>query len=170
MDNGLDLGLLLLRVFLGLLMAAHGTQKLLGWFGGLGMAGYRDYFTSRGYPAGTLMALLAGVTDLGAGLLLSLGLLTPLAAAALVGMALNIAVAGHTRSLWNYKDGYEFPLTLGVASATFAFTGPGAYALDAALGLRLAGTGWGLTALGVGLGTGWILLAIRQPAPAPSHH
>lgn len=169
MDAGTDAGLLLLRVSLGLLMIGHGTQKLFGWFGGFGIAGYTDYFTSRGYPAGKLFAYVAGLTMVGAGTLLTLGLLTPLAAAAMVGTMLNVAVAGHERTLWNLHHGYEFPLMLGIIGATLGFTGSGAIALDAVLGLPSGGPGWGAAAVAVGLVTGAATLSLRRPVGQPAH-
>ncbi|WP_228566112.1 DoxX family protein [Nocardia sp. SYP-A9097] len=84
-----DLGLLILRVAVGLTMAAHGTQKLFGWFNGGGLTGTAAFFTSTGYPAAHTMATIAGLTETLGGLALTLGLLTPLAAAALVGTLLN---------------------------------------------------------------------------------
>ncbi|MYV78377.1 DoxX family membrane protein, partial [Streptomyces sp. SID1046] len=78
---GHDTGLLLLRLVLGLTMAAHGAQKLFGWFGGGGISGTGQFFTASGYSAGDAMAVLAGLTETLGGLGLALGLLTPLAGA-----------------------------------------------------------------------------------------
>lgn len=87
--HGYDAGLLLLRLALGLTMAAHGAQKLFGWFGGPGLDGTGQFFTMSGYPAGRTMAVVAGLSETLGGLGLVAGLLTPLAGAAVVGTMIN---------------------------------------------------------------------------------
>ena len=84
-------GLLLLRVFVGASFFGHGTQKLLGWWGGYGPEGTGGYFASLGYRNGVLMAVLAGLAEAGGGTLLALGLLTPLACA-LIGVVMLNAI------------------------------------------------------------------------------
>src|SRR5690606_15400585 len=84
-----DTGLLVLRLALGLTMAAHGAQKLFGWFGGGGLEGTGQFFAMSGYPAGETMALIAGLTETLGGLALAVGLLTPLAGAAVLGTMIN---------------------------------------------------------------------------------
>lgn len=84
-----DVGLPVLRVVLGAIMAVHGTQKLFQWFDGPGVKVTGTYFGKAGYPAGEAMAVIAGVTETLGGLGLILGLLTPLAAAAVVGVMIN---------------------------------------------------------------------------------
>src|SRR5436190_14764259 len=110
---GLDIGLLLLRVVVGLTLAAHGAQKLFGWFGGRGLEGTAQGYERIGYRPGPLMALLAGVGEAGGGVLLALGLLTPLGAAGGIGVMLNAIVSAHlSKGFWNSKGGFEFPLTI----------------------------------------------------------
>jgi putative oxidoreductase len=162
-----DAGLALLRVFVGLLIAAHGSQKLFGWFGGGGIDRTAQMFGSLGYRPRREMAWLGGLTEFGAGLLLAVGLFTAIAAMALIGQFLNVIVAVHMRNgLWNTDRGFEFPLTLATASATFALTGPGLWSLDRAIGWTFGGIGWFITALLGGLLAGGLVLASRRPEVA----
>ncbi|MEV6950569.1 DoxX family protein [Streptomyces sp. NPDC051183] len=126
---GHDVGLLLLRLVLGLTMAAHGSQKLFGWFGGGGISGTGQFFTASGYPAGDAMAVLAGLTETLGGLGLAVGLLTPLAGAAVVGTMIN-AIAVHGAGSFFAPTGIEYELLLTVGAAALALTGPGRYAAD----------------------------------------
>jgi putative oxidoreductase len=159
---GLDIGLLLLRVVVGLTLAAHGAQKLFGWFGGRGLAGTAQGYERMGYRPGTLMALLAGVGEAGGGALLALGLLTPLGAAAGIGVMLNAIVSAHlSKGFWNTKGGLEFPLTVATVFAAVAFTGPGRFSLDRAVGWQQAGWAWGAVAVAAGLLAGLAVLAVR---------
>jgi putative oxidoreductase len=82
-------GILLLRVVVGLAFVGHGTQKLLGWFGGYGPKGTSGFFASQGYRAGGLLALAAGLSEAGGGALLALGFATPLAGALLATVMIN---------------------------------------------------------------------------------
>jgi putative oxidoreductase len=169
-----DAGLLLLRVVVGGLLAGHGAQKLFGWFGGFGMRGTGEYLAGLGFRHSGSFALLAGLAEGGGGLLLALGLLTPLAAAVVSGTMLVVAVAGHgsrgLKGVWNADGGYEYPLVLGVIAAAIGCTGPGVYALDAGLGLGRVAVTWGLPALPAwvivlgGLAGGALALLSRVPA------
>src|SRR3979411_60364 len=89
----MNIGLLVMRVVIGLILGGHGVPKLFGWFGGHGLANTGKAFGSVGYRPGTLFAFVAGATEAGGGLLLALGLLTPLAAAALVGTMVQAALS-----------------------------------------------------------------------------
>ncbi len=164
-----DLGLLVVRVMIGALMFAHGSQKLFGWFNGYGVTGTGGYFDSIGYRAGATMSIIAGAAEAGGGLLLALGLLTPLAVATLAGMMVNVAVAGHGKNgFWNHNQppGWEFPMVLGVIAATVALAGPGTYSMDRYLGLTTGFEWAGVAALGAGAGAGVLFLAIfRRPMP-----
>jgi putative oxidoreductase len=101
-------GLLLLRVVFGLALAAHGAQKLFGGFGGHGVRGTAGFFGQLGFRAPLAMAVLAGGAELGGGLLLALGLATPLAAFAIVVVMLNAIWAVHWKQgFWNANGGYE---------------------------------------------------------------
>lgn len=130
----IDLVLFVLRVFVGLVLAGHGSQKLLGWFGGAGLAGTSGFMEKLGFRPGRFWALLASVSELGGGLLLALGLLTPLAAAGLVAAMLIAVTKAHWKAgFWGSKGGFEYPLTLLVVSAVVGLSGAGRYSLDALL-------------------------------------
>jgi putative oxidoreductase len=161
----MDIGLLLLRSAIGLTLAAHGAQKLFGWFGGYGLEGTGGFLESLGFRPGRRHALMAGLVEFGAGLLLALGLLTPAAAAAVVAVMLVAAVSVHLKAgFFLTTGGYEYNLVLAVAALAVAFTGPGALSLDALLGLPLSGALWGAGALLAGVGGGAIQLAGRTQA------
>jgi len=140
-------GLLLLRLLVGLAFAAHGAQKLFGWFGGGGPAGTAGFFASLGYRAPALMALLAGLAELGGGLLLASGLATPLAALALATVMLNAIVTVKWRE--GFLSGYELEATYLIIVVALAATGPGRLSLDRALGWddNITGTAWGSVVL-----------------------
>jgi putative oxidoreductase len=163
----MDVGLLILRVVVGLLMVGHGTQKLFGWFGGHGLEGAGGFFESLGYRPGKRHATLAGLTEAGAGALLVLGFLTPLACAALVGVMVNVILSAHAgKGLWNSNGGMEFPLVLLTSAAALAFTGAGDFSLDSALDWRLSGGRWGVAAVAVGALAGLVMVAMRRTGPA----
>jgi putative oxidoreductase len=148
----MELGLLAIRVVIGLLFVGHGTQKLFGWFGGHGLHGTGGFFDSIGMRPGKQHAFIAGLAEAGGGLLFALGLLTPLAAAALIAvMVVAIATVHATNGVWVTNNGYEYNLVLATVAFGVAAIGAGDWSLDSALGLDIAGTGWGLAALGAGL-------------------
>ncbi|MDX3643216.1 DoxX family protein [Streptomyces sp. MB09-02B] len=136
-----DLGLLLLRLGTGGVLAAHGTQKLFGWFGGHGIEGTGAFMESVGYAPGKASATTAGLAETGGGALLALGLATPAAGAAAAG-AMGGAAAIHTpNGFFNAEGGYEYAATLGLAAAGLAVTGPGRLSLDHAL-RHVVDRGW----------------------------
>lgn len=125
-----DLGLLLLRLGAGGVLAAHGTQKLFGWFGGHGIEGTGAFMESVGYAPGKASATAAGLAETGGGALLALGLATPAAGAAAAG-AMGGATAIHApNGFFNAEGGYEYAATLGLAAVGLAITGPGRISLD----------------------------------------
>lgn len=163
----MDIGVLIIRLVLGLTMASHGTQKLFGWFGGHGPAGTGRFLEQLGFVPGRRNALLAGLVETGGGLLLALGLVTPLAAA-LVFSVMGVAVFSvHLpKGFFNQNGGCEYNIVLGFSAVGVAFAGAGPVSLDAVLGLDLAGIYGGLSALGIGfLGTVILLASRRVPRP-----
>ena len=164
----MEIGLLVLRVALGLTLAAHGAQKLFGWFGGFGLKGTGQWLESIGMVPGRVQALFAGLAETGGGLLLALGLLTPLAAGVVVAVMLVAVGTVHLKAgFWATKGGYEYNLLIAIAALSLAFTGAGALSLDAVLGLPFAGARWGLLALAAGVIGGVLPLVTRKhTAPA----
>jgi putative oxidoreductase len=135
----LDHALALIRVVAGLMLAGHGAQKVLGWFGGYGPRGVAGWFGSMGIPAPLAFAWLVGLCELVGGICFALGLLTPLAALAITLVMLGAIFLVHwPHGLWNSKNGFEYPFLLFVIAAAIGLAGPGAYALDPTLGIHLA--------------------------------
>ncbi len=156
-------GLLVLRVVFGGLFAAHGAQKLFGWFGGYGLEGTGGFFESLGYRPGRTFAAVAGLSEVGGGLLLAAGLFTPLAAAAIIGVMINAIFTAKRKA--GLFGGYEIDLLYAAAAAAIAFTGAGAYSLDRAFGWTLAGWQYGVGAVALAVVTGALTLVSRRPAP-----
>lgn len=131
----MDIGLLILRVLLALILFTHAGQKLFGWFGGNGLAKQSDIFASLGLRPGRLMVATAGAAELIAAVLLLAGLFTPLAALIAAGTMFVAGVTMHLNSgkFWNIAGGGEYPYVLAAAAAVLGFTGAGAYSLDAVL-------------------------------------
>lgn len=159
----MTLGLLLLRVVVGLTLAAHGSQKLFGAFGGGGIRGTGAFFEQHlRFRPGHVHATMAGLTEFGAGLALVLGFLTPVAGAAVVGVMLVAAAAAHRpNGFFITNGGYEYNLVLATVGATLAFVGPGRLSIDRALGWDLYGTVWGFVATLFGVVVGLSVLAGR---------
>jgi putative oxidoreductase len=156
-------GLLIIRLGLGLILFAHGGQKLFGWFGGYGLDGTAGFFDSIGHRPGRRMAMLAGLSEAGGGVLLVLGLFTPLAAAMLIGTMIVASVSVHAQQgLWATNGGYELPLTNAFVATALAFTGAGSWSLDHAFGIPWTrGAGAGIWALALAGATAGITLTRR---------
>jgi putative oxidoreductase len=146
------LALLGLRLVVGLAFVAHGAQKLFGAFGGGGIDGTAGMFEQIGLRPGKLHAWFAGAAEFFGGLLIALGLVTPFAAAALIAVMTAAVLTVHLpNGFFNADQGYEFNLVMVAAVFALAGIGAGEWSLDNALGIDLAGTGWALGALGVGV-------------------
>src|SRR5687767_5268923 len=146
----MDAGLLLARMVFGLVMAAHGSQKLFGWFGGYGLAGTGGFFESLGFRPGRLFAAAAGVSEIVGGLLLALGLLGPLGPAMIIAVMIVATATVHwPHGLFAQNNGFEVPLLYAAGAAAIALIGNGGYSLDAALGLS-----WRVEVTWIALGLG----------------
>ena len=150
--------LLLVRVVVGLTMVAHGLNH---WRGGGRIEGTARWFSGLGLRHGRLQAWLSVVTEIGAGLLLVLGLLTPLACAAVISVMLVAGVLAHRpNGFFVFKDGYEYVLVLAVVSLALAMLGPGRLSVDQAAGITMPGWAGGGVALGVAVVATAGLLAV----------
>ncbi|MCW2905425.1 MAG: DoxX family protein [Actinomycetia bacterium] len=169
-----DVGLLLIRLVLGGTLIMHGWNH---WRGGGKIAGTARWFDGLGLRPGIAHAWASVVTELGAGTLLVVGLLTPLGCAGAIGpMAVAGLVAHRRNGFFVFRDGYEYVLMISVVAVALAALGPGRISLDHAAGITFAGTAGVLTALIAGLGGAGLLLATSwrpvaaqpaTPSPAP---
>ncbi len=160
----MDIALLLIRLVIGLAFAAHGTQKLFGWFGGHGLAGTGGFFASLGFRPGTLFAAAAGTSEIAGGLLLALGLGGPIAATLIIAVMTVAVLSVHLpNGFFAQNGGYELPVVYAAAAALFAFVGYGAYSLDAAAGWSPVWTpalDWAF--VGLGIAGGLVNMAARR--------
>jgi putative oxidoreductase len=130
----IDLGLLVIRLVFGLTFAAHGTQKLFGWFGGYGLAGTGGWLESLGLKPGKFHAALAGIGEVAGGLLLAAGLWTSVAALLIAAAMLVAIVKVHgPKGYWATAGGFEYNLAIIAVAVGVALTGPGQYGLPALL-------------------------------------
>ncbi|CAH1214600.1 DoxX family protein [Paenibacillus sp. 2RAB27] len=126
------LGLLIIRLVIGLTMAAHGTQKLFGWFGGYGPKGTGGFFESIGIKPGVMMAVVAGLIELGGGLLFAAGLWTEVGAALIIITMIMAIIKVHGKNgYWVTSNGFEYNLALLVIALGVALIGAGDYSIDA---------------------------------------
>ncbi|MCB1290104.1 DoxX family protein [Mycolicibacterium sp.] len=166
-----DLGLLLLRVTLGVVFIAHGLQNAFGWLGGPGPDGFRDSLTEAGYRYADLLSYVVAGTQIASGVLLVLGLFTPVAAAVALAFLVNSLLATFTAQreeggLFVFGSEAEYMLVLSVAAAAVILAGPGRYGFD-------GGRGWArrpfigsFLALLLGIGGGvaaWLFLRGHNP-------
>lgn len=165
----MDLALLLVRL-IGLGFAAHGAQKLFGWFGGYGLAGTAGFFESLGFRPGRLFAGAAGLSELTGGILIALGLFGPVGPMLVVSVMVVAILTVHAPKGFFITDGgMELNLTYIAIAMLLALAGPGAYSLDAALGIGSIWTpalAWSVLGLGVLGGLGNAALR-RKPAATP---
>lgn len=131
-----DVGLLILRAGLGATLAAHGSQKLFGWFGGHGLSGTSGGMEAMGFFPPRVSALMAGLGEAGGGALLALGLATPVAGAAAAATMLAAGAVHKPAGFFATEGGFEYTAVLGLGGAALAVGGPGHYSLDRVLGDR----------------------------------
>ena len=165
----MSFALFLLRAVIGALFIGHGSQKVLGKFGGYGPEGTGQFFDSIGIRPGKPLAMAVGGTELGGGALLALGAATPLAAAGLTSIMAGAAWTVHRpNGVFIDKGGYEYNAVLIAALFTIVTAGPGTLSLDAARGRDEWGLGWALAALAAGAAGAAAALNFGQTTEAPS--
>lgn len=166
-----DIGLLVIRLAVGLTFVAHGLQQSLGLWGGSGMVGWTGAMDHMGFRPAQYWALASTIVQVGGGIALAVGFLTPIAAASLVGIGLVIILKVHwQKGFWNSKGGFEFPLVLLAASIGMLLIGPGGISIDGLLHFGLFTEAWvkwlGLI-LAVGGGIGIYLYSVRPEVAQP---
>ena len=161
------LGLLILRVGLGVALGAHGLQKLFGWWGGPGLSGFKNSLSDVGYQHADVLSYVSAGGEVVAAVLLVLGLFTPVAAAGALAFLINgllasISVRPHSHTFAYFlPDGHEYQITLIVVAAAVILSGPGRYGLDAGRGWAYRPFIGSFVALicGIAAGVGvWVLL------------
>jgi putative oxidoreductase len=134
----MSIALLILRVVVGLTLAVHGTQKLFGWFAGPGLSRLTQGFTQQGFKPAWLWVGLVVLGEVGGGVSLALGFLTPLGAAGIFGVMFMATFKTHWKNGFIVsKGGYEYTLVLMTVSIALGLMGPGSYSLDALFGIAL---------------------------------
>ena len=166
----LSIGLLLARLFLGLGVAAHGAQKLFGWFGGYGIKGTGGFFEgSLGLKPGALFATMSGLGEFGGGLLVAIGWLGPIGPALIIAVMTIAMITVHWKhGFFVTSNGVELPLMNVAGALALAFAGFGAYALDAVAPVAVLATpqvAWIAIIIAV---VGALLSIVGRKPPAPA--
>jgi putative oxidoreductase len=159
-----DLGLAIIRVALGLMLVAHGSNKV--WGAG-GLAGTEGWFAGLGLQPARLHARLAAATELTAGVLMAAGFLTALAAAAFVGLMLVATLTDHRgKGFFVFKGGWEYAVLVAAVAIGIAAAGPGDWSVDALLDLHVSGAEWALGAAVAGaVAAAGLLATCFRPVP-----
>jgi putative oxidoreductase len=161
----MNTGLLVLRLFVGLALGAHGAQKLFGWWGGSGVAVLRQHMTHMRLRPASLWVAGAIGTEIGGGLLLAAGLLSPLGAVGVGAAMLMATVAVHWgKGFFAGGGGVELPLLYLIPAAALGITGPGSYSLDSLFGITLPEPVVGIVAAVLAVGGVAVAMAGRSPA------
>ena len=159
----LGVGLLIARVVIGLVMAAHGTQKLFGWFGGYGLNATGEFMVNLGFNQGRAFAAMASIVEITSGVLVALGFLGPVGPALMISVMLVAAITVHWKNgLFATKNGIELPLLYASAALIFAVAGFGPYSLDALFGIAdpwSPAITWIAIAIGIAGGLGNVALS-----------
>ncbi len=169
--TNLDIALLGLRLATGGVFAAHGAQKVLGWWGGQGLRGWQGTMARMGYRPTLLFAAMSALAELAGGLALAVGLLTPIVGMVVLGQAVVITAGVHwPRGFFNRDNGFEFPMVLAAGFLAILLVGPGSLSLDAVIGFDLSDVARDALAVVAVLG-GLALLAVprltRERGAAP---
>jgi putative oxidoreductase len=166
----LGIGLLVARLVLGLLLAAHGAQKLFGWFGGYGLNATGEFMVQLGFPSGRAFASAASVGEIVSGLLVALGLLGPIGPALMISVMIVAAITVHWKNgVFATQNGIELPLLYATGALAMALAGFGPFSLDALLGITTIWTPRVVTlVLAIGVAGGMATLVIRRSPPPPA--
>jgi putative oxidoreductase len=165
----LSAGLLVLRLALGLYMAAHGAQKLFGWFSGYGLNATGEFMVQLGFKQGRAFATLASAAEITSGLLVALGFLGPIGPALMISVMIVAMVTVHWKNgAFATQNGIELPFLYASAGLALGLTGFGRYSLDAIFGLTpLYAPSVAYAALAVGIIGGLGSLAVRRGSAGP---
>ena len=158
-------GLLLLRIAVGSIMAAHGAQKFFGWWGGPGMSGTAGMCSSLAYRPPLLMACGLAVAEFGGGLSLATGFLTPLGALAVTVVMMNAVYLIHwPKGFFTANGGYEFNLLIAASAVALAAIGPGRFSIDHAIGWdrNISGVWWGVGVAGAAILISFLTLTVGR--------
>jgi putative oxidoreductase len=161
---------LVIRALIGPLFIGHGCQKLFGWFGGYGIEATAGAFEQMGLRPGKRHATAAGAAEAAGGLLLTLGALTPVAAATITGTMVTAIRKAHAKNgLWAPDGGFEYNLVLMAAMASITDSGPGPLSIDSRYFPDLHGKGWALAQLAAGTAGSFLVTSpvLTEPAEAP---
>jgi putative oxidoreductase len=159
---GADAAITIVRVIVGALFVGHGTGKLFGWFGQGGLKGTGAFFKSVGYEPAHTLVIFDGIVEIAAGVLLVLGFLVPLAAAAIIGDMLNAAWVKSSDGFWIADNGFEYEFVLIITMIALTVAGTGAFAIDRNRDWFGNRTGGVAVAIILGLIGGGILAIIRK--------
>lgn len=170
----MDAGLLIVRLIIGLAIAAHGAQKLFGWFGGPGIARTAGFMESLGWRPGKPYAVLAGIGEFGGGILTAIGFLNPIGPALILIVMLNAIGSVHIRNgFFASANGIELPLMNIAGAMAIAFAGVGAYSIDTALGttgFSVPSVTWLIVLLAVIVGAFSLSMRRREAARHAMQH
>jgi putative oxidoreductase len=167
----MDVALLFVRLVVGLGLAAHGVQKLFGWFGGHGIAGTGGFFENIGFRPGRVFAFFAGLAETGGGLLTALGLFGALGPATIVMIMLVAIFSVHLhKGFFITNGGWELNSAYIAGAVAIAYVGSGAYSIDSALGMTfLSSTQSASILMGAAIVLAVVNLLVRRPAPQQSN-
>jgi putative oxidoreductase len=155
--NALDLAMLLIRLAIGPMLFAHGYNKV---FGGGGLKGTASWFESLGLKPGWLHARIAAGTEMGLGIAITIGLLTGLSAAGVVGLMVVAMLTDHRgKGYFIFKGGWEYVLFVALVAVALASAGPGEWSVDNAMDLSMFGVTWAIIAAALGTGAAFLMLA-----------
>ena len=170
-NPGTDVGLLLLRIGVGGTFLAHGLQKVFGLWGGPGINGFAQFLESLGFRQALTLAWVTGIGELVGGALVVLGLATPLAAAGLLGIMINVVLLKLGNGFFlggpDGPGGFEFELVLGLAAAALVLTGPGRIALDNGRAWHRRPASWGVLCLVIGVAAAILIRVLLYADPPP---